>query len=252
MIRITETEVWGFRGALRGMRNAKKSWAKSDSRPYDPELDRENGRIKDWIARYGFGAGYVIGENDLKLACNLAKGGSSERKYLRMIHIQCDIDAPAYWLAELDTYKVATTRNSSSLQHTGASRDFEITDFYIDDDELEKALRNPPRIESETDEEYAYRCSCWEKRLEEINFYRRKYRETKDYDWFIEMRNAIPQSFVYRITFDCNYETLMNMYGQRKNHRLPDWNAFCRWIIELPYISEFIAAKNTDHKENAV
>ena len=243
MIRITETEVWGFRGAFRGMRNPLKSWDKSDSHVYDPETDKDKPLIAEWIRKFGFGAGFTIGPDDMKLACNLAKGGSSERKYLRMIHVQCDIDASTYWLAELDTYKVATTRNSTSLQHTGASRDFEISDFYIDENELENALKNPPRIESETDDEYAYRRICWKNRLDEINFYRKKYKETKDYAWFIEMRTAMPQGFMYLITFDCNYEVLMNMYYQRKNHRLPDWDTFCSWILELPYIREFIGMK---------
>ena len=36
-----------------------------------------------------------------------------------------------------------------------------------------------------------------------------------------------------------NYLQLKNIYKQRKNHRLPEWRAFCRWLETLPY-SEFI------------
>ena len=39
---------------------------------------------------------------------------------------------------------------------------------------------------------------------------------------------------------DRNYETLANMYHQRKHHRLPQWSRdFVEWIHTLPY-SEFI------------
>ena len=36
-----------------------------------------------------------------------------------------------------------------------------------------------------------------------------------------------------------NYRQLKTIYSQRKNHRLPEWKAFCKWIESLPY-SELI------------
>jgi hypothetical protein len=72
-----ETEVWGFKHALRGMRNPMNSWAKSDS-----EFNRE----EVWL-----------GENDLKLASALIKAGPEHRKFLRQIMVSVDITAPLYW-----------------------------------------------------------------------------------------------------------------------------------------------------------
>jgi len=44
-----------------------------------------------------------------------------------------------------------------------------------------------------------------------------------------------------------NYETALNMYFQRKNHRLPEWNddnpkSICSFIKSLPYMDKFIKA----------
>lgn len=45
----------------------------------------------------------------------------------------------------------------------------------------------------------------------------------------------------YRITarMTTNYRQLKTIYQQRKNHRLPEWREFCKWIETLPH-SEFI------------
>ena len=63
----------------------------------------------------------------------MSTDSDSDSKFLRMIHVQAEITAPAYFIAELATYKVGTTMSSSSLQHIGANRDFVRNDFEIDD-----------------------------------------------------------------------------------------------------------------------
>ena len=51
----------------------------------------------------------------------------------------------------------------------------------------------------------------------------------------------------YRLTarMSTNYRQLKTIYAQRRNHRLPEWRAFCEWIETLPH-AEFItgAVKN--------
>lgn len=42
-----------------------------------------------------------------------------------------------------------------------------------------------------------------------------------------------------------NYRQLKTIYQQRKNHRLPEWRAFCAWIETLPR-AEFITGKRVD------
>ena len=43
-----------------------------------------------------------------------------------------------------------------------------------------------------------------------------------------------------------NYRQLKTIYKQRKNHPLPEWRAFCKWIETLP-LSELII-RNTNNK----
>lgn len=103
-MKFENTQVFNFEGALRGMRNPKNSWAKSDSY-YDDDK-------------------YIIGENDMKLATTLTKAGSEHRKFLRQIFVSVDITAPLYWFSEFDTYKIGTTANSTSTMHTIMSKPF--------------------------------------------------------------------------------------------------------------------------------
>ena len=109
MLLITETEVFGFWAALRDMRNPMESWSKSDSRFGDSNVD-QGFRVK--IPEFP-----EIGKNDLELACKLIKGGTEHRKFLRQIIINFVIEVPRYVWQEIDTYKVATVRNSCSTMH---------------------------------------------------------------------------------------------------------------------------------------
>lgn len=130
MIKLKTISVSGFDGAIQGMRYPMNSDNLSDSyylcayddvgvaRPYE----------------------FKIGEKDLELAKKLANAGSDHGKFLRMIHVQVSVTAPLYWVAEHDTYKVATTRNSASFMHKGASRPFTIDDFSVSDERVYEVL----------------------------------------------------------------------------------------------------------------
>lgn len=132
MLKIENTEVVGFEHAFRGMRNPLNSWDKSDSHLCDDKLCPmvEFGHESACGCTDGE-ISYCIGKNDMDLAKRLANAGTDHSKFLRMIVVYADITAPMYWVAELDTYKVGTVRNSCSLQHKGASRDFNIRDFTV-------------------------------------------------------------------------------------------------------------------------
>ena len=104
MLTIENVEIFGYKAAIRGMRNPMNSWSKSDS-----NAD-------------------LIGQNDEQLMLALAKA-PEERKYLRMIHVQFDVTAPLYWWKEIDTYKIGTVANSCSTMHKIADKEFTLDDF---------------------------------------------------------------------------------------------------------------------------
>ena len=123
MIKIENDEVFGFEQAIRGMRNPKNSWDKSDSEfiPWD---------ISD----------FNIGNNDLKLMTALRDAGTDHRKYMRMITVYLDITAPLYWWKEFDTYKVGTVANSCSTMHKIHANVIDTDDFsteHLDGDSFE-------------------------------------------------------------------------------------------------------------------
>lgn len=92
---FSNTDVWGFEHAIRGMRNPLESHIKSDS----------------WLDTDGK---VVVGANDLDLMKRLIRGGSEHRKFMRQIMVSVDISAPLYIWKEFDTYKIGTTANSTS------------------------------------------------------------------------------------------------------------------------------------------
>ena len=49
-----------------------------------------------------------------------------------------------------------------------------------------------------------------------------------------------PCGFILTARMTTNYRCLRNIYKQRKNHRLPEWRRFCKWIETLPYANELL------------
>lgn len=210
MIKIENVEVFGFEAAIRGCRNPMNSWDKSDS---FWKIDDSNYEYEEY---YVDGCGFVIMPNDLKLMRNLAKAGDDHGKFLRMINVTCDITAPLYWVAEHDTYKVSTVRNSCSFMHKGVSKPFELSDFTIEHGCESEVL----------------------KIIDTLNYLRGLYLESKDFKYFRMIRQLLPQGYNVRYTWQANYQVLKNIYYARKNHRLSEWREFCKWIETLPYFKE--------------
>lgn len=216
-MKFEKTEVWGFEHALRGMRQPLQSHSKSDSY---------------WGNDEGCLESYVIGKNDLELAQKLIKAGSEHRKFLRQIFVATDITAPLYWWKEADQYKVGTTTNSTSTMHKLASTPITLDCFEMDDFE-DFCVDN--RVDY-NDFTYDY----WDFIIEKCEILRRKYNETKDKRYWKELIRLLPESWLQTRTITMNYENLLNMYHQRKNHKLSEWHKFCEWIESLPYAKELI------------
>lgn len=227
MIKIEDVEVMGIKKAIKGMRNAMNSWDKSDSGyMVDEKLDG---------VQFSY---FKIGEKDMKLCKNLIKAGSSDRKFMRMIHVQADVTAPLYWWKEYDTYKVGTTTNSTSTMHTIHKRDLTIDDFSHEHfwDKTNEVHGSIPGYLGKNSSDYLKDL------LRYLNFIRTKFIETKDKAYWWQMIQLLPSSFNQMRTIDLNYETLFNIYFQRRNHKLNEWVEFCKWVITLPYMEEFINA----------
>lgn len=66
------------------------------------------------------------------------------------------------------------------------------------------------------------------------------YNETKDPEDYLRCLYTNPCGFKLMAGMTTNYRQLKTIYGQRKNHRLPEWREFCKWIETLPMANELI------------
>ena len=241
MIKIEETETYGWKAAIRGMRNPKNSWDKSDSGICYKEVACHSCNENRNNCAYNLEHdGFVIGDNDIELMHRLCAAGSDNRKFMRMIVVYCDITAPLYWWKEFDTYKVGTVANSCSTMHTIHAKEFN------DDDFSQKHLitRETPLIEGGDQVEPPNGTWLMHRTIQTLNQYRELYLETKDKKYWWQMIQLLPSSYNQKRTVLLNYEVLTNMYNSRRNHKLDEWRDFCDWIKSLPH-SEFIT-KQTD------
>lgn len=224
MIQIENTQVVGLEAAIRGMRNPKNSWDKSDS-----GFGRFNNQDDH------------VGPADSKLMNQLASGGPVHAKYRRYIDVFVDINAPLYFWKEFKTYRKGKDfvdeenfydydgdhviedyieMNSCSTMHKIHDRELTIDDFSCDHLGLDS-------------------IDMIKKVIELMNYYREQFIETKDKHAWWQLIQLLPSSYNQRRTVKLNYEVLAAMYHWRKGHKLDEWKAFCRWIESLPY-SEII------------
>ena len=230
-MKFENTETWGFEHALRGMRNPMNSWDKSDSFDCEHRAGRLDGCKFCPINKIclNFKERFIIGENDMKLAKSLIKAGSEHRKFMRQIFVAVDITAPLYWWKELDTYKVGTVSNSTSTMHKLASTPITRDCFEMDDFE---------NIESFKEESMWINVIGWCEQL------RQKYNETNDKRYWKELIRLLPESWLQKRTITMNYENVLNMIHQRRNHKLTEWSeSFIGWAKTLPYADELLFIK---------
>ena len=220
-MKFENTEVWGFKHALRGMRNPLESWDKSDT------FINGNCGTDCSCENCSQTEGIEIGERDLFLMQKLVKAGSEHRKFLRQIFVSVDITAPLYFFKELDTYKVGTVANSTSTMHKLASTPITIDCFEMGD--------FTPLIDN-----FKIDLS-WRTVVSYLEQLRQRYNETKDKRYWKELIRLLPESWLQKRTITMNYENILNMYQQRKNHKLTEWSkSFCDWVKTLPYAEELI------------
>lgn len=217
MIKIEKVAVYGFNEAIRGMRNSWNSHDKSDT-PSTMSDDEATGEWK-------------IGENDKELIMRLVRAGDAHAKCMRMVTVWFDLTAPIYFWKHLDTYK-HVVKCSESVMHTITKREIVKEDFSFDAMDMVSEISAP----------------IFKAVIDALNIMRKKYLFFTDRDpkaqktWWERIIKLLPQSYMQKATICTNYQTLRNIYLQRKGHRLDEWQQFREWIEGLPY-SEFITGR---------
>lgn len=233
MLKIENTEVIGWEAAIRGMRNPKNSWEKSDSgvcATHGPAHCADCVYTDCHADDVEIGTKYILGPNDLDLMTRLRNAGTDHRKFMRMIAVYLDITAPLYWWKEFDTYKVGTVANSCSTMHKIAAKEFDVNDF------------SHEHVEELTGDDYNMSYDFLLRTIDILNYYRKKFLETNVKTYWWQLIQLLPSSYNQRRTIMLNYEVLANIYKSRRNHKLDEWHTFCDWIETLPY-SELITGE---------
>ena len=246
-MRFENTSVYNIYNAILGARNPMNSWNKSDS-----VFNGFNGKIENT----------VIGKKDLELMQKLIKAGSEHRKFLRQIFVAVDITAPLYWWKEFDTYKIGTVSNSTSTMHKLASTPITMDCFEMDDFE---------NFDLESEDIVFPLETTWKSLISDLEFCRQKYNkvmenkkhleEIQEYEeakkaqvmakkYWKELIRLLPESWLQKRTITMNYENILNMYRQRKNHKLTEWSKlFCNWVKTLPYAEELICFEQEESND---
>ena len=288
-MKFNNIRVYNFENALRGMRNPKESWHKSDSlyglgtwdeakevavkvlSKYKSDSTISSQELGDFIHNiiinisndhYEYAA---IGPEDMRLAQNLIKAGSEHRKFMRQIFVSVDITAPLYFHKELDTYKVATTANSTSTMHTIQNKEIDFNLFELGDYHPELPLIDDVNL--------GLRVECF---LNDLDQLRQKYlmlmEEAKKTDseeeaeiirkeaklYWKELIRWLPEGWLQTRTWTGNYENLLGICskGQRRYHKLTEWSgeysdeeelrSFIEFARSLPYAKQFIFIDEKD------
>jgi len=170
--------------------------------------------------------GDIIGEKDMDLAGRLWKASETDNlahsKFLRQILLSVDITAPLYFWSEMDTYKIGTTANSESTMHklTKDAKSLSLDDFELNGDGKMDGyiLHVIDALQAVSAAEYA-----------------------SEVERLRHLKQMLPTSYMQKRHWTANYEVVRNIYNQRKNHRLREWNTdFVNWVISLPYSDDFI------------
>lgn len=208
MLKVENVEVLGWEHAIRGMRNPKNSWAKSDSGPECPYgKEKCCGECQQ---------NFCIGPNDKQLMMALRNAGTDHRKFMRMITVYLDITAPLYWWKEFDTYKIGTVANSCSTMHKITDKEFTLDDF-----SHEHLGFQSVRVLKDT--------------IKVMNDFREEFIKDHEKENWWQLIQLLPSSYNQKRTVMLNYEVLANIYKSRRHHKLDEWHILCDRIESLPY-----------------
>ena len=231
---------------IEGMRNPMNSWLKSDSqvcnymsKGYCDACEKQGN-----CATYREETDFYLGGMDEDLMQRLSNAGTDHRKFMRMMPVYVRITAPLYWWKEFDTYKVGTVANSCSTMHKIQEKEFTLDDFSTE--HLNDILLGTFIPISNNDHMTVSPKEILERFIiPSLNHARTEFLESKDKAYWWQMIQILPSSYNQTRNIMMNYEVLANIYKSRKDHKLDEWRAFCKWIETLPY-SELIVGEKED------
>lgn len=140
-----------------------------------------------------------------------SKRGSGHDNFLNGIIVQFDLSFTIKAWTEMQRYNFIDFISSQSTMHR-------ITRFNLNDSYIEYVDKDIINI--------------MKKKVKEYNETTDEKEKSKKY---LEILYSNPCGMILTAGITTNYRQLKTIYSQRKNHRLPEWQDFCRWIETLPH-----------------
>lgn len=165
-------------------------------------------------------------------------GNTAHHQFLTGIRVNFDMTFTNKGWVEAERYRFLEFVSSQSTMHR-------ITKFDLDTAYVEYV---DPRIieimkEKVSDYNQINSIKLKDKELE-------KKRESLLAELYLKILYSNPAGFKITARMTTNYRCLRNIYIQRRNHRLPEWRAFCKWIETLPYADIFLTNIGEDEDES--
>lgn len=166
-----------------------------------------------------------VEEKDFKRATNLVNatktGNGAHSQFLTGIRVSFDLTCTNKMWVEAERYRFLEFVSSQSTMHR-------ITKFDLDECYNEYVDPRVIEIMKEKVADYNEILALSDGPSQVL---KQKY---------LEILYTNPAGFTLTARMTTNYRCLRNIYIQRKDHRLPEWREFCKWIETLPYAEELL------------
>lgn len=150
-----------------------------------------------------------------------SKPGEGHDQWLTGVIVQFDLTFSNKVWVEAERYHFFDFISSQSTMHRIAKFDFDQTyNEYVDGRIIKIMKEKLDEYNNETDEDV-----------------RR--------EMYLGLLYSNPAGCMITAGMTTNYRQLKTIYHQRKNHRLPEWRMFCRWIEKLPH-SDLITGEKSE------
>lgn len=78
----------------------------------------------------------------------------------------------------------------------------------------------------------------------------KEYNENPTPENYLRLLYSTPSGIYLTGRVTTNYLQLMNIYKQRRTHRLPEWREFCKELLDLPMFYELLEANGSLYSED--
>lgn len=157
-----------------------------------------------------------FGEKAVKRCNKLCKAGGAEEQFLTGITVNFDLTCSNKMWVEAERYRFLNFVSSQSTMHR-------ITKF-----DLGKSFNE--YVDSRI-------IDILKEKIDEYNAEANSVRKKEKY---LRVLYNVPSGFELTTRLSTNYRCLKNIYYQRRSHRLPEWQEFCKWIETLPLANELL------------